>query len=516
MKKITQKNMKMMKLMKTAWVIGLFLITFTACDDQLDEPLDNEVLLENIDYTQTENMFELLKGSYADFYSLQWETFPTISVRGDDVNAAGDQAPLQQTDEFNYDPNAWMYNNSWQNLYTDIIATFYLAIEEIEKYNQFADNPSEGEQFIAEIKVMIGFELFQITRLWGDVLIPTTSDASDLYGTAVTPRAEVLQYISDLMDEAILDLPSVHPNQRTDIPGGMTEYTALAIKALANLENENWQGVADATSSIINSGLFSLSGDYYNLFKIPGKLDDEIILELQYSDFNTGSGEERNYLNASLGINQWTPAVAGAGAGWGFWEPTMKYIQFMLDRGETERLETSVLFTPDGIQDLVDAGNTSMPAFVSNVTRDGDQINNSVRMKFGSGKHYLPSVQLIPGRTNYGSNKNFICIRYAEVLLMHAEALVSGASSTVLSADEAVTLVRNRAGLGNATGVTLQDVIDEKYAEFGMEWGIRFYDLVRHGMTDELNHEGKTYNEEDRFLPYPLNQATLLPQLNND
>ena len=509
--------MKTMKFMKSVLVIGVFLMSSTSCDDQLDEPLDNEPLLENADYTQTENMFELLKGSYADFYSLQWETFPTISVRGDDVNAAGDQAPLQQTDDFTYDPNAWMYNNSWQNLYTDIIATFHLAIEEIGKYNEFAADESEGEQYIAEIKVMIGFELFQITRLWGDVLIPTSGDATDLYVAPVTPRAEVLQYISDLMDEAIPNLLSVHPNQRTDIRGGMTEYTALAVKALANLENENWQGVADATSTIINSGLFSLSNDYYNLFKIPGKLNDEVLLELQYSDFGTSSGESRNYLNQSLGINQWTPAVAGSGAGWGFWEPTMKYIQFMLDRGETERLETSVLFTPDGIQDLVDAGNTAMPAFVSNITRDGDQINNSVRMKFGSGKHYLPSVQLTAGRTSYGSNKNFICIRYAEILLMHAEALVSGGNSAVLSADEAVMLVRNRAGFGgNVTGVTLDDVLDEKYAEFGMEWGIRFYDLVRHGRIAELNHEGKTYNDEDRFLPYPLNQTILLPQLNND
>ena len=42
---------------------------------------------------------------------------------------------------------------------------------------------------------------------------------------------------------------------------------------------------------------------------------------------------------------------------------------------------------------------------------------------FCSGKHYLPSDQLTPGHTVYGANKNFTCIRYAEILLMHAEAL---------------------------------------------------------------------------------------------
>lgn len=506
--------MKNKKLIQSALAIGLILMTVVSCDDKLNEPLDEQALQENVNYEETERMRDLLIGAYTEFYNLQWETFPIIAVRGDDVNPAGDQDPLFQTDEFLYDPNAWMYNSAWQNLYTDIIASFLLGIEEIEKFNQNAENPAQGEQYIAEIKVMIGYELFQITRLWGDVLIPTSSNAADLYEAPVMPREEVLQHISDLMDEAIPNLLNVHPNQRTDIPGGMTRYTALAVKALANLENENWQEVADATSEIIGSGLFTLSSDYYNLFKIPGKLDDEVLLELQYSDFGTSSGEARNYLNASLGVNQWTPVVSGAGSGWGFWEPTMKYIEFMLDRGETTRLETSVLFTPDGIQDLIDAGNT-LPTFVSNVTPDGDVINNSVRMRFGSGKHYLPSVQLTPGRNSYGSNKNFICIRYAEILLMHAEAIVSGATSSSLSADAAVNLVRSRAGLSGLTGVTLQNVLDEKYAELAMEWGTRFYDLTRHGMTSELNHGGRSYEDADRFLPYPLNQVVLLPQLEN-
>lgn len=505
--------MKPMNFMKNVLIVGLTLMIMISCDDDLNEPLDNEALLEDVDYTQSENMFELAKGAYAQLNSLQWETFPIIGVRGDDVNAAGDQAPLQQTDDFLYDPNAWMYNSTWQNLYGDLFV-FNGAIEEIVKYQEFAPNPAIGDQYIAEVKVMMGFEMLQLTRLWGAVLIPPSSQAQDLYNVELSSRETVLQYISDLMDEAIPDLPSVHPNQRTDVRGGMTRYTAQAVKALANLELMNFQAVADATSDIIGSNLFGLESDYYNLFKVPGKLNDENVMELQYSDFG-GTGEHRSYLYASLGPNAWTPAVAGAGAGWGFWEPNTKYIEFMIDRGETTRLETSVLFTPDGIQDLIDAGVT-LPAFVSNTTRDGDVINNSARLKFASGKHYLPSTQLTPGQTSYGRNKNFTAIRYSEVLLMHAEALVNGASSASLTADDAVNAVRARAGLTGLAGVTLDDVLDEKYAEFAMEWGIRFYDLVRYDRTSELNHDGKTYQEDDRFLPYPLTQSTILPQLQID
>ena len=198
----------------------------------------------------------------------------------------------------------------------------------------------------------------------------------------------------------------------------------------------------------------------------------------------------------------------------------MKYIKFMLDRGETVRLETSVLFTKQGIDSIKsDPDYATLPSFVSNTTRDGDvwgRTDNqpNARSIFSSGKHYLPSNQLTPGRTAYGTNKNFICIRYAEILLMHAEALTQGATSSAMTADDAVNLVRDRAGLGNLSGVTIDDVLDEKFAELAMEWGIRFYDLVRHDKTSELDYGGRNYEEgEDRFLPYPLEQLDLLNQL---
>ena len=492
----------------------IFLIP--SCDHVLDEPLENQNVISGIDYSNTSQMRELIEGAYHTLYDIQWETFPLISVRGDDVLAKGDQLPLFETEAFRYDRSFWMYNSVWLNLYSDII-NWHAAIEEIEKFNENVADPTTGHRYIAEIKVMQGYELLQLARIWGGILIPTSSQANDLYDAEVVPFEDVMQHISDLMDEAMPELLTTAPNQRTNIPGGITTHTALAVKAMANLELKNWQAVAEATGQIISSGAFTLYPDYYHLFKTAGKLANENILEFQYSDFNQGNGESVNYLYAFFGPNNWSPAVEGLSPGWGFWEPSMKYIQFMIDRGETIRLETSVLFTEEGIDSLqAQPGIGTLPAFITNTTREGDVWGTTdgsanPRSIFSSGKHYLPSTEYIPGRTAYGSNKNFICIRYAEVLLMHAEALVSGASSTVMSADQAVNEVRTRAGLNALAGVNLDDVLDEKYAEFGMEWGIRFYDLVRHDRTSELTG----YTAEDRFLPYPLAQMDLLPQLNN-
>lgn len=506
--------MSAIKLIKYIGSLGLALVITVSCDSYLNEPLERQELTENTDYRQTENMIQLLNGAYANLYELQWETFPLISVRGDDVNAAGDQAPLTETDYFRYDRSFWMYNSTWLNLYGDII-TWHASIEELERYREFASNPAQADQYIAEIRVMQAWELFQLSRLWGNILIPQSSQPDELFEIPLSSMEEVMQHISAEMDEVIPLLPAVHPNQRTDIPGGITRYTALAVKALANLEAKNYPAVAEATGAIISSGAFALEQDYYNLFKIPGKLNRENILELQYSDFGQGSGESRNYLNAFFGPQDWTPTVAGASAGWGFWEPSLKYVKFMIGRGETERLETSVLFTNRGIDEIrTDPNYSTLPDWIDNITPSGDIINNYSRALFASGKHYLPSNQLTQGRVEYGSNKNFIVIRYAEILLMHAEALTQGATSGAMSADEAVNLVRARVDMPSLSGVTLDDVLDEKYAEFGMEWGIRFYDLVRYGRTSELNYEGRNYNEgTDRFLPYPLPQIDLLPQL---
>lgn len=179
---------------------------------------------------------------------------------------------------------------------------------------------------------MSAFLHLEVSRVWGKVILVETPDQTQL---KMKSKEEIMQWISAKMDEAIPYLPDMRPNQRGDIKGGITKYTALAIKAMANLELKNYQAVADATGAIINSGKFSLYSDFNNLFKIPGKLADENLLEVQYSDLGVASGGGSiNHLWAFYGPQGWTPSVAGSNDGWGFYEPSLKYIKFMLSRGE--------------------------------------------------------------------------------------------------------------------------------------------------------------------------------------
>lgn len=495
----------------------MVLFALSSCSDKLDDlPLNNN-FAGGTDFTKTEDMQLSIIGVYAAFQSRGWEQPLLIGVRGDDVNAGGlgDQQEFADTDLFTYNKDYWMYNSLWENIYVDVI-TAHTAMEQIERYQEFANEAGvqEGNQYIAEAKVLRAMMLMHISQVWGSVFIPTSSDTEELLNVENVPsQNEVMQHISDQMDEAIPDLPASRPNQRTDVPGGVTRYTALAIKALANQELGNYQATADAAGEIINSGLFSLFPDFYELFKTPGKLSDEILLTLQYSDFEQGEGDREGHLFAPYGPENWTPAVAGASSGWGFYEPSLKFIGFMLDRNETVRLETSVLFTNRGIAEIEAEGYTNLPAFVSNTTRDGDVINDYARARFASGKHYMPSNQLIPGRTAYGSNKNYPVIRYAEVLLVYAEAVAQGASPSGISATEAVNLVRNRAGLAPLGNVTLEDVLDEKFAELAMEWGKRYFDMIRLERTGELSYDGRTFTTDKKFLPYPQAQVDQFPVL---
>ncbi|MFH1119322.1 MAG: RagB/SusD family nutrient uptake outer membrane protein [Bacteroidota bacterium] len=491
------------------------LLGISGCSKYLDEGPEDKSFTEETDYTQSSNMILPILGTYTEFNNTEWDNYPLISVRGDDVNAGGlgDQQDFAATDEYSYNKDYWMYNSLWQNYYTNMFSAAS-AMEQITLYKENGANADLADQYIAEARVLQSWWLFQLSRVWGSLLIPTSSSPTSLFVTPLSTKDEVMQFISDRMDEAIPHLVAVRPNERTDIPGGVTRYTALAMKALANLELKKYQEVADATGEIINSGKFQLETDYYELFKIPGKLNNENIWEMQYSDLGQGSGEDFSYLFAFFGPQGWGPAVAKAEGGWGFFEPSLKYIKFMLDRNETIRLETSVLFTDRGITELKkDANYSTLPAWISNITRSGDTIKDYARAMFASGKHYLPSNQLTTGRIYYGTNKNFTCIRYAEILLMYAEALTQGASGSAGSADAALNLVRERAGLPTLSGVTLDQVMDEKFAEHGMEWGTRFYDMIRLDRTSELNYDGRMFSDDKAFLPYPQYQVDQLPIL---
>lgn len=160
------------------------------------------------------------------------------------------------------------------------------------------------------------------------------------------------------------------------------------------------------------------------------------------------------------------------------------------ERGETVRATTSFLL----------AGST---------TPDGDVIKpqiNSAKTDCWNGKAYTPTNQLTPGRTKYGTNNNVRIFRYADVLLMNAEAKIKNGKS----GDNPFNEVRRRAKMPELKNVTFEQVIDERRMELVCEWGERYNDLVRTGLAKT---ELVGWSEDKALLPLPFNQYTQTPDL---
>ncbi|MNT02261.1 SusD family protein [compost metagenome] len=285
-------------------------------------------------------------------------------------------------------------------------------------------------------------------------------------------------------------MPDLRPNQRTDHVGAVTKHSALALLAKVYLYNGDYENVLASTNEIINSGKFNLHADYYNLFKIPGKLSNESLYEFQYTDFGTASGDivqSDNWFTFQGPAGQNKPSTV---SGWSFIAPTQNLRDFFAARGEDVRAKTTFLVagstTPSG--DIIGPAPEGMPACYN-------------------GKAYTPSSQLTSGRTTYGANNNIRILRYADVLLMNAEAKIRLGQN----GDAPLNLVRARAGLPAITGATLQNVLDERRAELAIEWGERFFDLVRTDQAQTLL-PGFTKGKSE-FYPIPQRQKDLNPNL---
>lgn len=172
--------------------------------------------------------------------------------------------------------------------------------------------------------------------------------------------------------------------------------------------------------------------------------------------------------------------------------PSDAAYKFLKDRHDDIRLKTT--FQLCGIN-----GDPNTYA----VTPDGDTVSgNGGGKKYFNGKAYFPVKDMTPGRVDYyGANNNVRMLRYAEVLLMNAEAKIRKGQS----GDDQINDVRHRAGLTPLTGASLQQLLDERHAEFICEWwGERFNDLLRTGQAATVLPGFVTGKSE--YLPIPQAQ----------
>lgn len=479
-----------------ALATGLCLMagSLTSCD-YLDIAPENSVPEESVDYTDIENMYAPVSGCYATIRTnnMHWVINLETVIRDGDVwsGRIDDQGDLLKINKFVYG-TFWGIKEMW-NQYYGMIKVANGALASLDEYAKNITTESDmklNRQYQGEVRIIRALAYYRLAQMFGAVTILKNNEQSNMRRSS---RDAVLRYVLEDLEYAMTNCPELRPNEMNHM-GAFTAYTAKALAAKANLILGDYKAVETLTNDIISSEKFALYHDYYELFKIPGELCNESLMECQSTYFGMGSGESAT---VDQFFNCAGPALSNATlgrsfGGWNFVGYTESFQNWVASRNETVRAETTFL-----------RGGTT--------TRDGDFVKaagNTQNTSCWNGKWYVPINQIIEGRNQYGGDNNVRIIRYAEVLLMNAEALVRQGKS----GDRPFNLVRDRAGMPKITGVTVDQILDERRMELCCEWGTRYEDLLRTNKANIL--EG--WAADKAYFPVPAEHIIDYPELRED
>ena len=506
--------MKIFKKTIAYMAAATLLLSGASCSDFLDKAPENTVPEESIDYTNLSNMYQPVSGVYGALRTggMHWVGLPLYIVRDDDVWSGrhDDQADLINIGEsFVYMNSFWGFNEMWNQNYK-IVRVANAALDDLANFRANCTNNDDlqkNSEYEGEVRFLRALAYYRLTQLFGDVTILRSNTQTDLTRSV---RDVVYEYMltEDLLP-AIELLPKVHPRNAEHM-GAATSYTAAALAAKVYLQMGDFPNVKKQTEYVIKSGMFDLYPDFYNLFKTAGMLCEESLFECQITDFDNGSGEE---IKAGEWYTFQGPANTGVVSGWGFIGYRDEFVHWAeVTRGETVRATTTFL-----------KGGETTPS--------GDAIKLNTNMtatNCWNGKAYLPSSETPAGRS-YGSGNNIRILRYADVLLMYAEACVE-TGQDLGNALIQFNKVRTRAKMPEIkqSELTKDMILDERRMELAGEWGERYMDLVRTGKAAQVLNEGVDPNPGDRnivvngwtedktYYPIPPTQIENAPALANE
>lgn len=357
-------------------------------------------------------------------------------------------------------------------------------------------------RWIGEVRFIRGYYYFNLVRLFGGVplvsRVPLSADDANSdpkFQTRAT-ASEIYSFLKEDLQFAADNTPLRNATQK----GRINKGTAQSLLAKVYLYEKNWQKVFELTQAVIQSGQYALLQNYEQIWRQAGDNSSESIFEIQTGVFN----------NSDFGVNGYCvwqgPRVGGKGGwtdlGFGFCTPSENLVT-AYEVDDKRRAPT-----------IIEIDRTAEHR--GTILYDGFRIpsKDSVENFYYNYKAYHSENKNVESFLGNRDNKqkNVHLLRYADVLLMHAEAANElGQSSMALNF---VNQIRSRAGLGNiqdASGPALQQAIwKERRFELAMEHD-RFFDLVRQGRAAQvLRAAGKNFVAgKHELLPVPALQIEL-------
>lgn len=386
-------------------------------------------------------------------------------IMSDDSTKGGegdnDQFTLKQLEEFQGPTNTDYLQSEWEADYEGI----YRANKVLEKVVDIEMSESLKQRIFGEAKFIRAWFHYNLVTIFGSVPLVDKVLAPSDYGIAQSEPATVWALIEQDLIDATAVLPGKSGYSSDDL-GRITSGAASALLAKAYLFQGKYAEAKAAAEAVVTSGEYTLAVDYGSIFTTAGENGSGSVFEIQYMNASGGNWG-RNNANEGTFSNVFQRA-RGQFEGFGFNIPSQELVDaFIVNGVEDPRLEYTVFRVGDVME--------GRGVFTKDAT-GGQPHDYYTRKVYNSKAEEAPF-----GDPNPNGGTNDRVIRYADVLLMHAEAAFQSGDES--AARQSLNEVRARVALDpvEASGQGLLDAIyHERRVELGME-GHRFFDLVRTG-----------------------------------
>jgi hypothetical protein len=495
---------------KITLLLLLVLTTYTGCKKDFLESTDPNKLTTEKFYKTSQDAIQATNSVYSalNIYNMYMrEYWYVLDLMSDEIEGTANLEPRrQQVGNYTMTPNNDLITSLWSGLYMGINRA-NLAIENIPAIPM---DETQKERLLAECRFLRGFYYFELTTLYGAAPL-ITKPIIDAYSFPRTPVAEIDPLIEEDFKFAISILPKKAEYPASDL-GRATQGAAKGLLGKFYLYKKRYAEAAAVLKEIIDSGEYDLVDNYRDNGTHTNENNKESLFEVQ---MQTGIFGGNSWGNESAG----TPNGEGSFrtveyglTGFNNVKGTQQFIDLM---GDDPR--SKYTFYQYGTTIKTSVGGSLVDTPYQDFKRDaeGNLILDANGKKqavngYATRKYNMLDFRASEFDESGDSGINFRVLRFADVLLMYAEAVneVNGPTADVYAA---VNRVRNRpsvkvgdlpAGLSKAD--MFNAIVRERALEFPLEQ-IRGKDIRRWGIAGPiLRAQGKQYRDGvHELLPIP-------------
>ena len=452
--------------------------SISSCKKWVDYNPHQDYITTAQDYLQTESDYRTMEISV--YTPVQWlnQVVPIGDIASDNAVSGGESASdvlsLQQIDDYTHTAVNSTLTDIWQSAYEGINRANYMTQYKAKNLEGNAVEFAGKDAVYGEVYFLRAYYYFTLVKMFGDVPLFTDKrlSLSDSKSVKRTAKATVYKQIELDLTNAIAVLPIVQQQK-----GRITKFAAKALLGKVLLYQNKYDAAVPVLQDIINSNLYSLVPNFGSIFLLSGENGNEAVFEIQYSNnspyYNWGgvTRGQGNYAVQQCGVRGLNGSADMPYApGWSTNLPTQNLANAY--QAGDQRKNVTLL-------DIA-AYKANNPA-LSITYQDAPYKNTGLY-----NQKYLPKKGETSGQVELNYDNNQRIIRYADVLLMAAEAAQKSTTPNEANALLYLNMVRSRAfgdnehGIAASGGALYDAILAERRLEFAME-GDRFFDLVRTG-----------------------------------